>query len=112
MPDSPLKSPMKKDQSVFDDKKYYSSGVKDLIVNQYSSKIHIKKINEEPISLTQREKEVIEFVIDGNTSKEIADKLFISTRTVDTHRSNIMQKLKVKNSISLVNKVKELKLLD
>jgi len=92
-------------------KSFYSSGVKDLIVNQYTNRI--KNKNEKPIvvNLTNREKEVMRYVIEGFTSNEIAEKLFISTRTVDTHRSNIMKKLEVKNSIGLINKVKELNLL-
>jgi len=93
-------------------KKYYSSGVKDLIINQYTKKIQNKNTDEVKINLTNREKEVMKFVVDGLTSKEIADELYISTRTVDTHRSNIMKKLKVKNSIGLINKIKELNLLE
>jgi FixJ family two-component response regulator len=45
--------------------------------------------------LTSRELEVLEQVISGATNKEIADKLSISFRTVESHRSNIMEKLKV-----------------
>lgn len=91
---------------------YYSSGVRDLIVSQYTAKVRKKNTEEEKIILTNREKEVIKHVIDGLTSLEIADILFISARTVDTHRSNIMKKLKVKNSIALINKAKELTLLE
>ncbi len=99
-------------KEVFDGRNYYSTGVKDLIVNQYAQKIQNKTVTPMNITLTNREKEVIRFVIDGYTSNEIADKLFISTKTVNTHRSNIMKKFDVKNSIGLVKKVKELKILD
>lgn len=91
---------------------YYSSGVRDLIVSQYTAKVRKKNTEEEKIILTNREKEVIKHVVDGLTSLEIADILFISARTVDTHRSNIMKKLKVKNSIALINKVKDMALLE
>mgnify|MGYP003042524940 CR=1 FL=1 len=51
--------------------------------------------------LTQREKEIIRYIADGLTAHEIADKLFISHRTVDTHRKNILQKLHLKNIAAL-----------
>ncbi len=99
-------------EEVMENGKYYSSGVKDLIVNQYSKILQNPKSVTAAIQLTNREKEVMKCVVEGLTSKEIADKLFISTRTVDTHRSNLMKKLDVKNSISLINKIKELNILD
>ena len=52
--------------------------------------------------LTRREKEVLELIASGNT-KEIADKLFISISTVDTHRTNLLQKFKAKNVAVLIN---------
>lgn len=52
--------------------------------------------------LTKREKEILRELVEGSTNKEIAAKLFLSTRTVDSHRRNIMKKLKVTNSAQLV----------
>lgn len=52
-------------------------------------------------TLTQREKEVLKLVGEGYTSREIADFLFISPKTVEKHRSNLMQKLSVHNASSL-----------
>src|SRR5699024_612372 len=52
--------------------------------------------------LTKREKEIITLIAKGLTSNEIADKLYISPRTVDTHRSNLMEKLELKNIAELV----------
>lgn len=52
--------------------------------------------------LTEREIEIIKLFADGMTYKEIADKLFISSRTVETHKNNILQKLDLKNTIDLV----------
>ena len=93
--------------------KYYCTGVKDLIMNQYAVRARSKQLSDQnEINLTNREKEVMKLVVEGSTSKDIAERLFISTRTVDTHRSNIMKKLEVRNSIGLINKVKELNLLD
>ncbi len=52
--------------------------------------------------VTAREFEILQFVVEGLTNKEIANKLFISPRTVETHRRNLIQKLKVKNTAGLV----------
>lgn len=57
--------------------------------------------------LTQREKEIIDLIMEGLSSSQIAEKLFISTRTVENHRANIMGKLQVKNTIELVKFIME-----
>lgn len=56
----------------------------------------------DPALLTKREREIVKLIADGMTNQEIAERLFISPRTVDTHRSNIMQKLDIKNTAALV----------
>lgn len=53
-------------------------------------------------SLTRREKEILQYVASGHSNQEIADKLFLSLRTVKNHRFNLLQKLDVKNSVELV----------
>jgi two-component system response regulator NreC len=52
--------------------------------------------------LTKREVQIIALIADGHTNREIAEKLNISHRTVDTHRTNIMRKLDIHNSAALV----------
>ena len=52
--------------------------------------------------LTVREKEILELIIKEFTTEEIAEKIFVSIKTVESHRSNLMQKLAVKNSAGLV----------
>jgi DNA-binding NarL/FixJ family response regulator len=54
------------------------------------------------IPLSQREIEVLKLIAQESTNSEIAEKLFISIRTVDTHRRNILEKLQVKNTAGLV----------
>lgn len=54
------------------------------------------------MSITEREFEVLKSIADELTNKEIAGKLYISPRTVETHRRNLIQKLKVKNTAGLV----------
>ena len=64
----------------------------------------------EPI--TQREKEVLELICKGCTAKEIAEKLFISQRTAEGHRKNLIAKLGVSNTATLIVKAMKEKLID
>ena len=52
--------------------------------------------------LSKRELEIVNLIVGGLTNVKIADKLFLSTFTIDTHRKNILQKLRVKNTAELV----------
>ena len=61
--------------------------------------------------LSRREKEVLELIAEGYTNPEIAEKLFISSFTVDSHRKNLIAKLNVKNTASLVKLAVERKLI-
>jgi DNA-binding NarL/FixJ family response regulator len=61
--------------------------------------------------LTKRELEILGLVHEGLSNKEIANKLFLSVRTVDTHRYNILQKLEAKNTVDLLNKARKMNLL-
>ena len=53
--------------------------------------------------LTRREKEILQLVVKGYTSKKMAEHLHLSQRTIDHHRSNLLRKFKRKNSVDLVN---------
>jgi DNA-binding NarL/FixJ family response regulator len=53
-------------------------------------------------TLTKREREIVSLVVEGLTNQEIADKLFVNIRTVETHKTNILQKLQLKSSVDLV----------
>lgn len=52
--------------------------------------------------LTRREKEILSLIAEGNTNPEIAEKLFISADTVNSHRKNLLAKLEVKNTAMLI----------
>jgi two-component system nitrate/nitrite response regulator NarL len=56
----------------------------------------------DPSALTSREMEIIQFLADGLLSKEIAEKLFISVKTVERHKTNILKKLQVRNTAQMV----------
>jgi DNA-binding NarL/FixJ family response regulator len=64
--------------------------------------ILMKKKKEEPIWLTNRERELLRFIADGYSNQEIADKIFLSVETVKTYRKNLILKLGAKNSMMLV----------
>jgi len=55
------------------------------------------------IDLTEREIEILKLIVDGFSNKEIGEKLYISHRTVDTHRTNMMKKIGVNNIAGLVS---------
>ena len=80
--------------------KYFSSEVTMSLLNPEKEKSKTSGIQ---IDFTQREIEIIQLLADGLTNKEIADKLFISHRTVDTHRTNIMKKVDVNNVAGLIS---------
>ena len=61
--------------------------------------------------ISRQEKEVIKLIIKGLTSKEIAEALFVSKTTIDTHRKNIHKKLEISNSSSLIKFAHENNLL-
>ncbi|PRD47939.1 response regulator [Sphingobacterium haloxyli] len=60
--------------------------------------------------ITRREKEVLSLIAEGFTSSQIADKLFISTHTVDSHRKNLMEKFNTNSIAAVVKRATEYKL--
>jgi DNA-binding NarL/FixJ family response regulator len=63
-------------------------------------------------SLTRREQEVLRLVVEGLSAKEIGDRLFISPKTVENHRTNIMNKLDIHSTMELVRYAAKLGLID
>lgn len=72
------------------------------ILDLLEGKSQNQKTNQPPVTLTKREEEIVTLVAKGLTSQDIAKKLFISPRTVETHRARIMDKLGVNNAAGLV----------
>ena len=77
---------------------YFSQMVKDKVVESLFSS---KDDNEIP-ELSKREKEIVKLIVEQRTASEIAQELFISPNTVNTHRKNLLSKLKLKNIAGLV----------
>jgi DNA-binding NarL/FixJ family response regulator len=71
----------------------------------------LQKKGNATIVLTRREKEVLELIAEGMTNNVIAQKLFISPATVDTHRKNLLAKLEAKNTASLIRMATQLQLI-
>jgi DNA-binding NarL/FixJ family response regulator len=110
---------LKKGASGYILKNATSEEIKSGISEVLSGKIHLceeafsiinnnsKKKENRPF-LTPREKEVLLLISDGMTNQEIADKLFISHLTVDSHRKNLLLKLNTRNTASLIKTAYEM----
>jgi DNA-binding NarL/FixJ family response regulator len=81
--------------------KYYSAEITNIIMQSLNrQKKQEKSIYQ--LRFTRREKEVLDLIAKGKTTKEIANLLSISEKTVETHRSNLLSKFDVKNVVSLL----------
>ena len=83
---------------------YFGESISNVILKSYVKKAQEEDEPEEKglKLLSGREREVLELFCAGKTNKEIAGELFISTRTVESHKSHIMQKLELKSTVDLV----------
>jgi DNA-binding NarL/FixJ family response regulator len=86
-------------------KKYFSPHIAERMINFMSENTISENI------LSNKETEVLVLISEGLTTKEIAAKLFVSTRTIETHRANILKKLEVKNTAELIKKAAKIKLI-
>jgi DNA-binding NarL/FixJ family response regulator len=79
--------------------KYFNERISKILLENLYSNTEEEALNGK---LTEREQEVLTEIVKGFTTKQIAEKLFISHRTVETHRVNLMKKLDVHNIVELV----------
>lgn len=90
---------------VLDNEKFYSLEISNLLIS------NLQKRNSRGLPfLTSKEKEIIKYLMEGNSSKEIAAMLAVSPRTIDTHRANILSKFNLKNTNELITKIAEQKI--
>jgi len=80
----------------------FTSQVSDLILAGYLQPHRVPPVVAIPSRLTLREREVVQLVGEGKTSKDIATMLGVSLKTTETHRSNIMRKLRLHSTVELV----------
>lgn len=99
--------------SVKNGEKYFNPSVAAVIVNGYLSQVQkVEKASESRKTLlSKKEKEVLKLLVEGMSSRQIADNLDLSVRTVDNHRANMMRRLQVHNAAELVKLALEEKLL-
>jgi len=79
--------------------KFFCNKILDILLEK-----HHKNENDDclPTELTVRELEIVKLVVDGISTKEIADRLHLSHHTISTHRKNVMRKLQIKTTPELV----------
>ncbi|MDQ3194397.1 MAG: LuxR C-terminal-related transcriptional regulator, partial [Bacteroidota bacterium] len=88
--------------SVYEDNYYISPSVSNFLIDRRKKLSELKNNNPRLLNLTLAEKRILKFIAENKTSKEIADVLFVSYRTIENHRANISNKLNLKGSHSLV----------
>jgi len=77
-------------------RKYISRDISDVLIGDYVDSLSSSKENETS-ELSDREREILQLIVEGHSTREVADKLFISHKTVESHRKNIMEKLNIFN---------------
>lgn len=87
---------------VAENKSFLGEDVQEKLLNSLSNNDNDRTAEELSNLITQRELEILKLIADGLTSQDIADKLYISKNTVETHRKNMLSKLNVKNTTALV----------
>lgn len=80
-------------------RKSYSSELVTYLAEEYVAEVEAEPVLE---ILTKREREILKSIANGLKNRDISEELDISVRTVETHRANIMQKLGINNTASLV----------
>lgn len=95
-------------RTVYDGKLYFDPDIREEALKVLKTKT---AGTTQRLILTKREKEVLRLIAENYSSQEIAAQLFVSKRTVDFHRTNLLLKLDVKNSITLVKKAIDLGLI-
>jgi two-component system invasion response regulator UvrY len=96
---SPSNELFKALEEISDGKKYICREIKEILAKQMMDEGEPKNAN----ILSARELEIIRFIKKGFSSKQIALELFISVKTVEVHRYNVLKKLNLRNAAALVN---------
>jgi DNA-binding NarL/FixJ family response regulator len=83
-------------------KPFFSPGVTAVLVEDYIRRLQQRGLTDSYHLLTDREKEVLQLLAEGRSNKEVASLLSLGLSTVETHRSNLMQKLNLHNTAEIV----------
>ncbi len=100
-------------QAVAKGDKYFNQAVMGIIIEAYLQKTKQadSSAKERKTKPSKKEKVVLKYIVDGLNSREIAEKLGLSVRTVDNHRASMMRRLNVKNAVELARVAMEQKLV-
>lgn len=90
-------------RSAYRGDKFLTSRISSSVIEGFLSQAEASESISPLQQLTQREREILQLIAEGNSSHQIADKLTISSKTVDRHRANIMEKLDIHNVAGLVH---------
>jgi two-component system response regulator NreC len=88
--------------AVMEGKSFFSPAVSKVLLEDYMRKLSRSGVEDSFDLLSPREREILQLVAEGNSSKEVAALLSLSIHTVETHRSNIMQKLNLRGMPELI----------
>ncbi len=89
-------------RSICDGKDYFGEEIHKVIVNSYISMAKEDKASVKKQQLSVRELEILKLFAEGYSNRQISDKLFISVRTVESHKNHIMQKFGFKSTVEMV----------
>lgn len=89
-------------QKIAHGENYLGKQFSKMMEREYVRLARLRKRRDIRTPITKREREILHLLVEGLTSSEIAERLFISPRTVDKHRTNLLKKLGLKNTPSLV----------
>jgi DNA-binding NarL/FixJ family response regulator len=88
-------------KNVMEGRRYLSPGISEKVINGYLGGKQMIKRKSVLDRLTKREREILKLIAEGYKNKEVADFLFISLKTVEKHRANLMKKLDLHNASAL-----------
>ena len=89
-------------RSVAQGKPFFSPAIVEMLLDDYVQRLQRENLKDSYELLTEREKEVLALLAEGKTNKDVASLLNLGVSTVDTHRTNLMQKLRLHNTAELV----------
>ncbi len=87
-------------KTVYAGKKYFSDEITEKIINDYLYKD--AKVGKKSNELTNRELEVLKLFCEGKTTRDISEEIFVSVKTVGTHKQHILEKLDLKTTVDMI----------
>ncbi len=97
-------------QKIYKGEQYIDPTVQGELMRELLVQEHLKELQVPEV--TRREKEILDLIAEGSSSKDIAERLYLSIRTVENHRKSLLQKFEVKNAVALLKTAKKLGILD